>query len=253
MIAQNQVKPKTPTHSSTSIAVLFLVSALCSGCLVVDERDGYDDGYDSRQSTEVYEDDTIIEDDTLIDEREEEMEEEIEESSMEEITEEEEEETTTTTTTVVETPSMPATEDLTCSVEDQGFGDATPVEAFVVVPPDGCEWNETSDDLPRDMGLGFVDVIDDEGYTGLFECGSQSAGSDIDWDNEVVVYLSGWIPAGSNPEFEWAVSGTEDEVILGLVSEAVCTDEVEFYQNAFIAPRRTQQPRVISCTTPTEC
>jgi hypothetical protein len=43
------------------------------------------------------------------------------------------------------------------------------------------------------MGLGFVDVVDDEGYIGFFECGSQSVGSDIDWDNEVVVYFFAWL------------------------------------------------------------
>ena len=232
----------------TEVAALLLVSALCSGCLVVDDRDGRD-RFDDRQQIDTYEEDRIIDDESFVDEEEEER----EENFMEEINEEEEEETTTTTTTVVETPGTPATDELSCSAEDQGFGDTTPVDAFVVLPPEGCDWSEMSADLPQDMGLGFIDVVDDAGYTSLFECGSQSASSDVDWENEVVVYLSGWIPAGSEPEFEWAVSGSEGEVVLGLVSAGVCSDEVEFYQNAFIAPRRAQRPRVISCTMPTEC
>ena len=249
MMTQNQDTLQKTSLSLAYITGLFVISALCSGCLVVDDRDGYDDGYEDRYQTEAYEEGAILEDDTFVDEEEE----EVEESSMEEITEEEEEESTTIITTVAETPGTPATEEQMCSAEDQGFGDATPVEAFVVIPPDGCEWYETSADLPRDMGLGFVDIVDDEGYTNLFECGSQSAGSDIDWANEVVVYLSGWIPAGANPDFEWAVSGDNDEIVLGLVSESLCSEDVSFFQSAFIAPRRAQQPRVISCTLPAKC
>jgi len=256
MMSNNTMKQQTlpQTHSilMSYITAVFLVSALCSGCVVVDDRD---DRYDDRQQTGFIEEDTIVEDDTIIEDDTviEDEEEEVEESSMEEIIEEEEEETTMTTTTVVETPGMEATEEVTCSAEDQGFGDAALVDAFVVVPPEGCDWSEMSIDLPEDTGLGFVDVVDDVGYTALFTCDTQSISSDIDWASEVVVYLSGWVPAGSNPEFEWAVSGTSDEVVLGLVSDGVCSDDVEFYQNAFIAPRRMQRPRVISCTMPADC
>ena len=217
-------------------------------CLVVNDRDGRG-GFDDRQQSDIYEEDQIVDDESFVDEEEEEREENL----MEEITEEEGEEMTTTTTTVVETPGAPVTDELTCSAEDQGFGDATPVEAFVVLPPEGCDWSENPADLPQNMGLGFIDVVDDTEYTNLFECGSQSPSSDIDWESEAVVYLSGWIPAGSEPEFEWALSSGEDKIVLGLVSVGVCTDDVEFYQNAFITPRRAQRPRVISCVMPTEC
>ena len=260
MISNNQSRQHTLTQTDSTLrrylTAVCMISVLCSGCVIVDDRDDrYDDPYDDRQRVDLFADDSIIEDDTLIEDDTvfENDEEEIEESSMEEITEEEEEETTTTTTTVVETPGMEATEEMTCSAEDQGFGDAELVDAFVVIPPEGCDWSEMSSDLPEDTGLGFLDVIDDAGYAALFTCDSQSISSDIDWANEVVVYLSGWVPAGSNPEFEWAVSGTSDEIILGLVSEGVCSDEVEFYQNAFIAPRRAELPRVISCLMPADC
>ena len=68
-----------------------------------------------------------------------------------------------------------------------------------------------------------------------------------------MIYLSGWIPTGSEPTFEWAVQSTEGEVVLGLVSQEVCSADLEFYQSAFIAPKQATEPRVVSCTMPNMC
>ena len=54
----------------TEVAALLLVSALCSGCLVVDDRDGRD-RFDDRQQIDTYEEDRIIDDESFVDEEEE--------------------------------------------------------------------------------------------------------------------------------------------------------------------------------------
>ena len=248
---QTQATAQTSLRSPLKrVTISLLITWLSAGCFVsTNSDDRYSDSY--RDETYV-EDDVIIDDEVAVDETFVDEEEQVSEEMTEEVTEEEEE-TTTTTTTTVETPPTPEVEAVTCSPDDQGFADAPLVDAFVVVLAEGCEWRETSDDITPDMGLGFIDVEDDEDYAALFDCGDQSVNADVDWENEVVVYLSGWVPAGSDPEFQWAVGGPDDEIVLGLVSQQVCSDESEFYQGAFIAPRRAERPRVISCTEPTEC
>jgi hypothetical protein len=229
-----------------------LIAGLATGCFVSRSDDTYvDETYvDETYVDDRYVDETSI-DETSIDESESVEEESFEESSEE--TTEEEETTTTTTTTTVETPGMEGREAVSCSREDQGFGDAELVESFALLPPENCTWREQSGEIAPELGLGFIDVETDDEYTSLFECGEQSIASDVTWSEEVVVYLSGWVPAGSAPEFQWSVAGEGGEVVLGLVSQEVCSDELTFYQAAFITPRRAEKPRVISCVEPVDC
>ena len=240
-----------PIHASASndtarrftsmSALLVCVVASMSGCVINGGGgDGYDDTYEDR-----YED--RYEEEVYVDERSDETEEVFEEEVVEET-----EETTTTTTTTTDDPE-PMIEEITCSAEDQGFADALPAEVFVIDPPAGCEWSETSAELEPELGLGFADIMNDEEYINLFNCGDAIAGSDVDWESEVAIYLSGWVPADSEPTFEWAVTPESGEVVLGLVSTEICTDELEFYQTMFIAPRREAAPRVISCALPSDC
>jgi hypothetical protein len=211
--------------------------ALMSGCVFNTSDDVYDEEYvEDEYIEDVYIDDSA---------------EDITESETEVF--EETEETTTTTTTTVENPPKPTIDEVTCSAEDQGFGGAEFVDAFVVTPPANCDWRDDRDTLSPDAGLGFIDVLSDDEYISLFTCTGASVTSDINWGQEVIVYITGWIPAGSNPNFEWAVSPSSGEIVLGLVSQEVCTNELEFYQNAFITPRRSNEPRVISCVMPTDC
>jgi hypothetical protein len=211
-----------------SIALCIAISV--SGCVVDGGQDG-DENFMSNESL-------------------------MEEESTEEITEETmtmTSEETMTTTTVVETPSTDPTNEITCSAVDQGFGDAMNVDVFVVSLPEECLWSETSADLESGVELGFDHIDNDEDYLALFNCEGMMLSSDVNWETEVVVYLSGWVPEGSLPTFEWAVEGTDNEVVLGLVSENLCAEEDEFFQSAFIAPKRNTPPRVISCTMPNMC
>lgn len=240
----------TPTALFRGSAIFALIALINTGCVISSDTDRYDDRY---AEEEVYvEDEVYVDDQVAIDESQAEETEEVVEESNEEITEEEEE-TTTTTTTVVEMPGTEGVEAVTCSAEDQGFADAELVEASIILPAEGCTWRETSADLDSDTGLGFIDIEDNDAYIELFDCGEQSIISDVNWDEEVVIYLSGWVPAGSQPSFQWAVSGESGEVVLGLVSQEVCDEGAEFYQGAFVAPRREIEPRVISCIEPVDC
>jgi hypothetical protein len=209
------------------IALFFAISV--SGCVVNGDGDD-DENFASNESS---------------------MEEETIEETTEEMMETQEE--TMTTTTVVETPNTDPTDELTCSAVDQGFADAMYVEVFVVTLPEECLWSETSADLESGVALGFDYIDNDEDYLALFNCEGMMLTSDVNWETEVVVYLSGWVPAGSLPTFEWAVEGAENEVVLGLVSEDLCAEEENFFQSAFIAPKRNALPRVISCTMPNMC
>lgn len=224
-----------------------LIAVFMSGCFIETGGDDYEEDryYEDRYYEDRYEDEVYV-DEVYVDESE------VLEESEREVIEETEEETTTTTTTV-ETPPVPAIEQITCSADDQGFDGSDLVEAFVVTPPEQCMWRSIEDEISPDLGLGFIDVTNDDEYSDLFDCGGGPLTSDVDWDTEVVVHLSGWIPAGSQPRFEWAVNSESGEVVLGLVSSEVCSDGLEFYQNAFITPRREVEPRVISCVMPTDC
>lgn len=243
MMTTEMNNPMTPTYTAHAVsftrlsALLVSVAALMSGCVI--NGGGGSDRYEE----DVYVEDVYVEDD--IAEREEEV---FEEREVIEETEE-----TTTTTTTVENPPVEEIPEVSCSPEDQGFENAEPVEVFTIDPPEGCVWSEMSEDINPELGLGFVDVMSDDEYVRLFDCGDAVAGSDVNWDTEVVVYLSGWVPAGSEPNFEWSVSAESGEVVLGLVSAEICTDELEFYQTMFIAPRREMAPRVISCVMPSDC
>lgn len=237
-VEMNNLTAPTYTTSTVNLtrlsALLVSVAALMSGCVINGGGSGRDD---------IYEEDVYVEDNIV--EREDEF---IEEREVIEETEE-----TTTTTTTVETPPVEEVPEVSCSPEDQGFENAEPVEVFTIDPPEGCMWSEMSSDIDPELGLGFINVMNDDEYVRLFDCGDAVAGSDVNWETEVVVYLSGWVPAGSEPNFEWSVSAESGEVVLGLVSTDVCTDELEFYQTMFIAPRRDVAPRVISCAMPSDC
>lgn len=212
------------------------ITLIFSGCVI-----------DTTQDDTAFENESTFEEDLSNEEYS--MDEEI----IEESTEIEEDTTTTTITTVVETPGSRMSEGLTCSVEDQGFGEADRVEVYVVTPPETCVWSETAEDLDMGTELAFLKISTDQDYLNLFTCNDTVLISDIDWDNEIVIYLSGWILAGSEPTFEWAVEGPEGETVLGLVTQEICREDKEFYQSAFIAPKHMSEPRVIGCSMPSMC
>lgn len=231
-----------------TLFTLLICVFLISGCVIVG---GSDDGGGSASSSSS----SQFEEDIL--EEEEQQQESLEEESTEEtsveITESSEETTSTTTTTTVEDPGNLPSQDVTCSAADQGFGEAEAVTAYMIDPPEGCTWSEKSSDVMMEQGLGFLTVQSDENYLALFECADRMLSSDVNWSSEHAVYVSGWVPAGSAPAFEWAVIGPDMEVVLGLISDQVCTEETEFFQSVFITPALERAPRVISCANPTDC